>query len=136
MKDYEDVDDLYKVLSETLNNAYDRGYEKGQDDKPIMLVDEENYERGLIDTLNALRKIASEYKRGFSYVLIDGKHYGTLEDCLFGATIEDVKVWIKRYLDKQDTEKDDWYEIPTDRMTEEQLRQAVKELRKALSERV
>jgi len=37
---------------------------------------------------------------------------------------------------KQDTEKDDWYEIPTDRMTEEQLRQAVKELRKALSERV
>lgn len=134
MKNYEDVDDLYKVLSETLNNAYDRGYDNAMKEAKQKDFWDKGHDEGLKDAWKLARDLIKYCNRGFSFVFRDDKRYKKAVDIILNIPVEDVLEIIKKNFNTENAP--DWHDIPTDEMTEEQLRQAVKELRKALSERV
>lgn len=128
--------DCYKARIEAvICDVYDRGYQKGIlagniQDGTISKVRVKGYENGIADTLEAVKMLIEEYRKGMSFVLHDEKHYGEATDCLLNATVEDIKWWIKN--EKHKEESKDWYDISTADMTVEQLRQAVSELREKL----
>lgn len=128
--------DCYKARIEAvICDVYDRGYQKGIlagniQDGTISKVRVKGYENGIADTLEAVKMLIEEYRKGMSFVLHDEKHYGEATDCLLNATVEDIKWCIKN--EKHKEESKDWYDISTADMTVEQLRQAVSELREKL----
>lgn len=130
--------DCYKAKIEAvICDVYDRGYQKGIlagniHDGTISKSNVKAYEKGIADTLEAVKMLIGEYRKGVSFALHDEKHYGEATDCLLNATIEDVKWWIKGI--KFPEKAKDWYDIPTADMTVEQLRQAVSELREKLAD--
>lgn len=130
--------DCYKAKIEVvICDVYDRGYQKGIlagniQDGTISKTKVKAYENGIADTLEAVKMLIGEYRKGVSFMLHDEKRYGEATDCMLNATVEDVKWWIKT--EKHKEESKDWYDIPTADMTVEQLRQAVGELREKLAD--
>jgi hypothetical protein len=91
------------------------------------------------DDVMALREAIKALERAPMFI---AKPDGTIEqikncdDCLYKREWEKIGKLIKVVLEKQ-TEQEpcgDWYDVPSDEMTIEQARQAVKDLRKKLAE--
>ena len=120
--------------------GYDQGYddglkdghEDGKADTPFTDTEEaENkaYNRGLNDAWDAARKIAVDITDG-GYSLDELREIfdETLNRIIFKRnTASEAIAKIKAYEDEQ--EQDDWRDIPSEEMTLEQARRAVKELR-------
>ena len=119
-------------LSRIADNIYRQGYEAGKADTPFTDTEEaENtaYNRGLNDAWDAVRKIIEPADDGgYSFNVLD-TIFGesSISSILKHNTVSEAIAKIKAYEDKQ--KQDDWRDIPSDEMTLEQARRAVKELR-------
>lgn len=137
MKDYEQrattiIMNTIEGVKAQIRKAYNKGYEAGKADTPFTDTEEaENkaYNRGLNDAWETARKIIVPISEGgYSFGALD-KIFGvpTVRTVFELNNASEAITKIKTYEDKQ--KQDDWRDIPSDEMTLEQARRAVKELR-------
>ena len=108
------------------------GYEDGKADTPFTDTEEAEktaYNRGLNDAWEVARKLVHPRLGGYTEEQKQ-RIFGTYvssDSSLQNFSASEVIAKIKAYEDKQ--KQDDWRDIPSDEMTLEQARRAVKELR-------
>ena len=137
MKEYEQK--IYNIINNAeedvifqAHQAYKQGYEDGKAATPFTdteEAEEKAYNRGLNDAWDVTRKIIED--------VIDGGYSSDVLREIFGVstvqtifklnTASKAIAKIKAYEDKK--KQDDWRDIPSNEMTLEQARRAVKELR-------
>ena len=117
--------DGYEEGQESLVNAYAIG--KGE--ATLEDIKEAEYNRGLNDAWTVAKKIVlGASKGGYPMeVLHRIFSFSDLSDIFSIYDVTDAIARIKAYEDKQ--KQDDWRDIPSEEMTLEQARRAVKELR-------
>ena len=116
------------------------GYEDGKADTPFTDTEEAEkkaYDRGLNDAWELVKRIESTPEDGGltnkQILEVFGQYWSSFE--LYGAfSVEEAMNLMKAYEDKQ--KQDDWRDIPSDEMTLEQARRAVKELRAEVMKRI
>ena len=132
-----DLNGLKRQMEYCIQNAFDRGYKKGIADGNIndgtfAEKVKEAYDNGLADAWEVAKKIVLDpNKEGLSIaVLVDifGKDCYTLTGISNKYTVQEVVAKITEYEENHV----DWHEVKSDDMTEAQLRQAVKYLRKEI----
>ncbi len=138
MKDYEQrataiIMNTIEGVKAQIRKAYNKGYKDGKADTPFTdteEAEEKAYNRGLNDAWKAAKKI---HDGQISYEVFgldktgNGLSYASPLNWGETITAQEVIAKIKAYEDKQ--KQDDWRDIPSDEMTLEQARRAVKELR-------
>lgn len=115
MKDYNVLNDLVPKTQELHRAIFDKGYEQGQKDILEQLSYDDCISRqAVINAINHNCIYENEYNLTASHIMEKVKQLPpvTLQRC------------------------EDWYDVPSDEMTLEQARQAVKDLRKKLAERL
>ena len=144
MKDYNVLLTCGETTMVIIHDAFDKGYQQGYEDGQESLVNayaigkgedtledikEAEYNRGLNDAWTVVRKIIEPVDDG-------GYSFDTLRKIFDESAIRfifkhntgvEAIAKIKEYEDKQ--KQDDWRDIPSNEMTLEQARRAVKELR-------
>jgi len=120
------------IIHDAFDKGYQQGYEDGKADTPFTdteEAEEKAYDRGLNDMWEVIKKVMeNEDKGGYSIKMLR-KLFGSYDvyNITHNYIPEETLAKIKEYEDKQ--KQDDWRDIPSDKMTLEQARRAVKELR-------
>ena len=136
MKDYKRIKHMSKLngslIWERMKRCYDFGYEDGKADTPFTDTEEAEkkaYNRGLNEAWEVARKIIDSVVNGgySSDVLQEIFGVSIIRPIFKHNTAAEAIAKIKAYEDKQ--KQDDWRDIPSNEMTLEQARRAVKELR-------
>lgn len=110
-----------------LAQAKQEGYDNGHKDGVESMAGKKAYDKGLEDAWECLKKIELlPDEGGLTFDVLKNIFDGcfTLEGILKKYTVYEVVAKFKLY------EKNDWRGIPADNMTEAQLKQSVKDLRK------
>ena len=136
MKDYKRIEHMRNLndslIWERMKRCYDFGYEDGKADTPFTdtkEAEDKAYNRGLNDAWEVIKKITKDDSVGGYSIEMMQELFGQtcVYDITHNYTPEEAIAKIKEYEDKQ--KHDDWRDIPSDEMTLEQARRAVKELR-------
>lgn len=144
MKNKNKIDGLIRESNNIMLMAYEKGYKDGISDGNINngLFSEKvtkAYENGLNDAWKCAGRIYDFWfnicmrdPNKFSDLLgLDAKLGESVFEKVFSGNFAKLFIFKLRKIDN----KTDWHDIPADEMTEEQLRQAVKDLRKKLQEK-
>jgi hypothetical protein len=134
MKDFDSIrDNVMNSIENRVRQAYNRGYEDGRDECSYGKL---KYKQGLNDAWECAKKIMLDVEDGGMSAddiihIFDDSPYSTFKKVSASEAIEKIN----KFEETKDVDDwADWHDIPSDEMTEEQLRSAVKDLRKSVIE--